>query len=535
MKNSYSDLHCHNHMRAHFHMQRRKEIFKKEGKLSPWSVVPSNFKKNKKGANSAAYSQTDLVRAWNSGLRLTFNSLYPLERNFVKGKKISLKEDLLNAVVAGVTSHLFFFRDLIQMLAMKIPKVTVDYFQSDHYDYWESFQEEYAFVALDSGNRIAQNQILATRAEIRRLDLDQNTKSYFHQSYVAKDACYRIPKDRNELFESLADPTEITMILTIEGAHAFGSDTATPEQVGKRIKEIKTDKNKWKYPFFFITFGHHFDNRLVGHAHSIPDIGKLIFDQSDRMNEGIPTSGFPILRQLLGLNTFNKRDIDQGYRILIDVKHMSAKSRRDYYAQIVRPALADGDVIPVIASHCGYSGRKTLQDHITDQNLETDNWKDKEAGLFNAWNINMCDEDIEIILETKGLFGLSFDQRILGLEKKDNKSSRNSITLIWQNIEGILKASYRTKLDKAIQNRIWTCLTIGTDFEGLIDPVNPYSSVFDFAKLERDLINLIDAQRILPNQSHLAFIRDRGHVVQLVRDFCYNNAEAFVKVHYPTR
>jgi hypothetical protein len=121
----------------------------------------------------------------------------------------------------------------------------------------------------------------------------------------------------------------------------------------------------------------------------------------------------------------------------------------------------------------------------------------------------------------------------LGLEKKENKSSRNSITLIWQNIEGILKASYRTKLDKTIQNRIWTCLTIGTEYEGLIDPVNPYSSVFDFAKLERDLINLIDAQRILPNQSHLAFIRDRGHVVQLVRDFCYNNAEAFVQENYP--
>jgi hypothetical protein len=534
MKNwIYSDLHCHNHMRAHFQMQRRQRKFLREGKFSPWTVIPSNFKKNEHGLNSAAYSQTDLVRAWNAGLRLTFNSLYPLEREFVRGKKLSFKDNLLKLAMAAATSHLFLLRDLIQMMAMKIPKVTVDFFQSDEYDYWESFQREFEFVMLDSGKRITQNEIVGTKKEVKQLNFEKNPSSNIFKSYVAKDACYRIPKDKTELLESLSKDDEITMILTIEGAHALGSDKETPKTISKRIKEIKKDKEKWPVPMFFITFGHHFNNRLVGHAHSLPDKGNLIFDQSENMNAPIPEDGLKIIQELLGLDEQNNRKPELGYRILIDVKHMSAASRKDYYGKIVRPALMKGDTIPVIASHCGYSGRKTLQDHIDDQDLETDSWKDKEQKIFNAWNINVCDEDIKIILETKGLFGLSFDQRILGLEKKETKSPRNSIQLIWENLEGVIKAAYRSDLPKGVKDRIWNCMTIGTDFEGLIDPVNPYATVFDFPKLEKDLINLMDKERDKPNKPHLSFIQDRGHVVQIVRDFCYNNAEAFVMENYP--
>lgn len=533
MKKKFSDLHCHNHMRAYLNMLTRQSHFEAQGTYSPWTVVPSNAKKNKKGSNSAAYSQTDLVRAWNAGLKLTFNALYPLERDFVRGKDITKSEDLLNVLFGAITAPIFPIRDLMQLLAMRIPKRTIDFFQSDGYDYWKTFRREFEFVWKDSGKRISKNEILANDRFIRKLDLEKRPANANHASYVATDACYRIPINLTELISSLADDNEITMILTIEGAHALGSDQASPAVVSQRIKEIKEDRQKWPAPIFFITFGHHFDNRLVGHAHSLPDKGNLIFNQSSGMNDPIPPQGIPIIQQLLGLNEQNQRDPNQGYRILIDVKHMSAASRKDYYEKIVRSAMQNGDIIPVIASHCGYSGLEDLNTHIKHHEDENDTWKGPKPSVFNAWNINMCDEDIQIILETHGLFGLSFDQRILGLEMKEDDTPRNSITLIWENLEGIIKASYSLDIHPSIQDRIWSCLTIGTDFEGLIDPVNPYPTVFDFDQLEKDLINRIDLERQNPKKNYLSFIQDRGHVVQLVRDFCFNNAENFVKKHYP--
>ncbi|WP_287059446.1 hypothetical protein, partial [Algoriphagus sp.] len=54
-----------------------------------------------------------------------------------------------------------------------------------------------------------------------------------------------------------------------------------------------------------------------------------------------------------------------------------------------------------------------------------------ESWKFNAWNINMCNKDIEWIVRTRGMFGISFDQRILGITKHDLKTNpkRNGIQL----------------------------------------------------------------------------------------------------------
>jgi hypothetical protein len=46
-------------------------------------------------------------------------------------------------------------------------------------------------------------------------------------------------------------------------------------------------------------------------------------------------------------------------------------------------------------------------------------WRKKGLGttLFNPWTINLFDEDILLILQSKGLIGVSFDQRIVGAGK----------------------------------------------------------------------------------------------------------------------
>lgn len=534
MKRKFSDLHCHNHMRVYFHMQAKEKKFTKKGEFSPWTVIGSKPKSEEMGKMGASYSQIDLVKCWNGNLRLTFNSLYPLERQFVLGMDPRIKEDKWYHFMArGILGHSGIKRDLLQTAYMRIPDKVVDFFQSPTYDYWDSLNKEKDFVLMDSGKRIKKNEVHVPGALLGDKKATEKRVREFPQSYVAENACYRVPKNKEELLKSLADDTEITMILTIEGAHSLGTDKCSGiQEISDRVKTIK---EKWEAPVFFITLSHHFDNHLCGHAHSIPGFGKVLMKQRPHMNEGFRSNGQRIVREILGLNMDNERDPSLGYRILIDVKHMAARSRVEYY-ELVKARLAKGDRIPVIASHCGYSGVKTLQDHIDCEKDEKDGQCDP-SGKFNAWNINMCDEDIEIIVKTRGLFGISFDQRILGITKKDLKdktSKRNGIQLIWENIEGIAKSAFSNpNLSETEKPLVWKCLTIGTDFEGLIDPVNPYPTALQYELFANNLVFEIDQARQKPENKHLSHLKSREDVEKLVDDFCYNNAEAFVKEHYP--
>ena len=537
MKRKFSDLHCHNHMRAHFQMQEKKKKFLRKGEFSPWTVIASNSKAVEDGKMGASYSQIDLVKCWNSNLRLTFNSLYPLERQFVLGMDPKITEDkwyhFLARVILGKSG---IRRDLLQSAYMRIPDKLVDYFQSSDYDYWQSLNREKDFVWIDSGKRIAKNEIHVPSAKLGDKKAAEKRAKEDPKSYIAENACYRIPKDRQELEQSLSNDQEITMVITIEGAHALGTDRVKSVQdISDRVQYIK---NMWEFPVFFLTFAHHFDNHLCGHAHSIPGMGKVLMKQRPHMNEGFRRNGHRIIREILGLNSKGDRDESLGYRILIDVKHMAARSRKEYY-ELVKSCLTKGDRIPVIGSHCGYSGIKSLQDHIDLEKLEKDDYTDP-SGRFNAWNINLCDEDVELIVKTRGLIGLSFDQRILGItstdikEDKTRQNKRNSIQLIWENIEGFVKSAYQnSNLTESEKSQIWKCLTIGTDFEGLIDPVNPYPTALSFESMANDLVEVIDVARKESTAHHLHHFKNKEEVSAWVNDFCYYNAESFLKENYP--
>lgn len=537
MRRKFSDLHCHNHMRAHFHFQEKEKKFRKKGEFSPWTVIASKAKNQEKGKMGASYSQIDLVKCWNGNLRLTFNSLYPLERQFVQGMDPKIGEDKwYNFFAMAILGDIGLRRDLLQTAYMRIPDKVVDYFQSPTYDYWESLNREKDFVVSDSGKRIVQNEIHVPGLRLNDRKAAKRLSEEFPESYVAQKACYRIPKNKTELAKSLADDSEITMILTIEGAHSLGTDRVTGVQdISDRVRFIK---EMWEVPIFFITFAHHFDNRLCGHAHSIPDTGKILLNQKKHLNEGFRRNGKRILRELLGLGPNLQRDPSLGYRILIDVKHMAARSRVDFYTW-VRECLRKGDRIPVIASHCGYSGLKTLKEHIEKEREEKDNALDP-SGKFNSWNINLCDEDIEIIVQTQGLIGISFDQRILGITKDQLKGEkkeiqkRNGIELLWDNIEGIVKSAYTNpNLNPLQKEQIWKCLTIGSDFEGLIDPVDPYPTVLQYDSMANNLVFMIDQARKKPGAKHLGRFQSREDVEKWVDDFCFGNAEAFVLENYP--
>jgi hypothetical protein len=139
----YSDLHTHNHSRAYFWLKPHQGRHIRKHEYSPWTVISSNLRKERKGKRAASYSQCDLVKVWNGKVRLTLNSLYPIEKGFFKwtGGISKGKNRLLRHVIRIATSHKLPLRDLIQMVYMKVPDALIDFVQSSNYDYWDWLQD----------------------------------------------------------------------------------------------------------------------------------------------------------------------------------------------------------------------------------------------------------------------------------------------------------------------------------------------------------------------------------------------------------
>lgn len=528
----YSDLHCHNHSHAYLWLKPFEEHYRNKDLFHPWTVLSPNVRKERKARGAAtAYSQCDLVRTWNGNVKLTFNSLYPMERGFFKAPSTVTDGDnkFLRNLVKIASSEKFPLRDILQMAYMRIPDRMVDIIQSHRYDYWEALTDEYKF-AIGKNGVVTKNEIV-TPGFLRQLFESEVRRRRRFKDELDATGSYLIPKNKSEL-KSVLKSKSIAMILTIEGGHSFGTDTASFETYVKRVDTIKQE---WEHPVFFVTFAHHFYNFLCGHAHSIPDIGRWLFNQDEGLKSGFTDEGWKVIRKLLALDRDNKPSSMEGYRILIDLKHMNAKSRQEYYNNIVNPCFDEGDVIPVIASHCGYSGRKTLDEHIKKLSEEKDEYFD-ETGLFNAWNINMCDEDIKMIFKTNGLFGLSFDQRILGVPKaqKESNDLQNNILALWKNIKGVVEVIYKDDaIPESDKKNIWNCITIGTDFEGLIDPINRYNCALDFETFREDLIRVIDLERTNKTTVSVKDFKSRSDVEMAVDRFCFSNAEEFVVKNYP--
>ena len=243
------------------------------------------------------------------------------------------------------------------------------------------------------------------------------------------------------------------------------------------------------------------------------------------MNEGFNEKGWAVLRHLLSLTDDNALDeANLGKRILIDVKHLSVVARKEYYDHIIEPCMAKGDVIPVIASHVAYSGRKTLKQLINNIKKEKDGLTVNRFGTdFNAWNINLCDEDILLIFKSGGLIGINLDQRILAIPKEDQENKETHIKYLWANMRAMMKVVIESKVSGLPPKELVVdLLCLGTDFDGYIDPANKYATILDFHELRADLVEIIDKD---PEKDKLLFGRTPE---QLAEKICFTNALDFV-------
>ena len=308
------------------------------------------------------------------------------------------------------------------------------------------------------------------------LDL-QNEENFFRQLHGIpvntgdNSVQYVLVKNTDQIKQNIqnTDLHTISVIPTIEGSHAFNGHNNQRAEEYEILSNIEKLKN-WEYPPFYITLAHHFYNEICGHAQSLSGLLNKVLDQNHGMNTGFTSLGWKVLDALL--------DNLNGKRIFIDIKHMSVKSRKEYYQY-----LDNNTKIPIIVSHGAVNGF----DSVANMQITTYNGQN----IFNSSDINIFDDEILKISDSHGIFCLQLDERIVAnkeilkntfLTLNRKKMLHKKAGLIWNQIRHIAET-----LDKNGRNA-WNILAIGSDFDGIVDPLNGYWTSEDLCMLFDNLL-----------------------------------------------
>lgn len=479
MKTKFIDLHIHPAMKPFgksFNNRPGVNNKNKNRKDSIWNYDPPSLLD--KIANIATsltkFRQADFTSlAW-GGAEIVFVSLCGLEKSFVMTK--------LGTKLPG---------DIVGNLVTGIGKKRIDHVQNMK-DYFNDLLLEYDFYRQLDGYKI------------------QIDGKWFQ---------YKIVSGFNEITEHDEPGIKtIFVVLTIEGCHVFNTGLqmmgkmANPMEVLDNIDIVK----KWDKRLFFVGLTHHFNNELVGHAKSLHGIVAKVCDQSEGMNEGFSELGWKVLRKLL--------DKTNGPRILIDLKHMSVKSRNEYYHFLEKEH--PNEIIPLICSHGAVNGFRSHAEQVEDDLFN--------YGKFQPDDINMYDDEILKIANSGGVFGIQFDERRVGSEMELKKAGKtldrrkmlfNQSKMIWNQIQHIAEVLNRH------EKFAWGIQCIGSDNDGMVNPLNGFWTsedmpVFD-SYLEKHAYNFLKSPESAPLKEY-----NKLAAADIVERFMRINIYEFLKKNF---
>jgi len=440
-KEFFIDIHCHPTMRI-FHNK------SKNGETNYWGENQNKYVNNLIGKTIVSLSdhiskvsQSNYYHCANGNVRVIFDSLYPVERGFINFRRLA---------------KIIFGRKNAEALVVNSSGITQNQYRKykASQDYFKDLNEQYDFLIKNQG-----------------------PSPCGKYNYKVVGGFKELNKWVNE------DLGNIAIVVTIEGAHVFGSGTINSEKIEEKelenqlLKNIETIK-KWEYPPFFITFAHHFWNQLCGHASSLSPATKITCDQKKGRDTGFTELGKKVLTALLSK--------DNGQRILIDTRHMSAISRREYYQFIEDHNVKNpNDIIPSISSHTAVNGFNNL----LESTKEKDNIFKIKKSKFYSWSINMSKEEVKYIHRSKGIIGIILDKgRYCG---KPTLKKINSITDPSQKKEAFIQLILDNLffyIESIGEKSAWDILTLGTDFDGVITHFDCYENMSKIPELKKDLI-----------------------------------------------
>jgi microsomal dipeptidase-like Zn-dependent dipeptidase len=197
------------------------------------------------------------------------------------------------------------------------------------------------------------------------------------------------------------------VVFHVEGSHMFYTSKNQCADLATMLNNV--DRYLKSRLLLYVTITHLTPNVFCNHAYGNKFLakGKLLPYKS-------------------GLRPFGKALVEKIYsnNVLVDLKHMSWVARKELYEF---RKVKGWQNIPLIASHIGLSGfsvkeRFNYVKPVAGLKLGKDIVKVRYLevpGLlsgthFNPNSINLYEDDILEILKSKGLMGISFDNRILG-------------------------------------------------------------------------------------------------------------------------
>lgn len=417
------------------------------------------------------YRQADYETLVQGQIKIVSTSLYPQEIGF-----FDTKQNLPTGIEI-----------IIAQFASLLGKKRIEYIKGnglEKYNYFEDLQKEYMFLMQLSGSNA-----------------------------LGSSKKYHIIGSANQLNTI----SNLLVIPNIEGAHVFcnGTDVRNIKNWDGVENRIALVKN-WEAPPLYVTMAHHFFNGLCTHAKSLfskagdllnQSYGMRDYDYAPNDNEPpISEIGYKVIKLLLSK--------DNGRRILIDVKHMSLEARKLYY-DFLQKNFPNNDV-PVLSSH----GAVTEYYHH---------------------QINMEPLDILQIYKTKGLFGIEIDQRVLGYDevngfwqkvknifRKRKTKEYLQVEFVWKNIKYIAEQAYQN----GYTDNPWACICIGSDFDGIINPLNNFRDAQALPNLYSLLIEFLkeywnDKNSIIPKNTP-----NGNNAEDIIYQIMYKNALEFIKKNY---
>lgn len=411
------------------------------------------------------HTQSNIDNLFKGDVRVAFVSITPMEKGFCIINQLKKPKGILAKLLKSNKNDNTISEKVINALT-GFSSGDVNWVKYNLKDYFsEYYLEELKFLTAFDG-------------QVRNVGTENYT--------------IRFPKNYAELATNLQNKSLMNLIVSVEGAHCFGPAPSNDDLINFQSKthmnsseidaalcsaftsNIATLKQQPFTPLFS-SLNHHFWNRLGGHARSITKLISGVISQDEGLNAPLNENGKTVLRELLGTHN--------GRRILIDIKHMSPRCRRDYYALL--DAEFSGQKIPIIASHTGIVSKwNTLNEMV---GINDDDELTNNRNYLHEQTINVCTEDLQRIHDSKGILGLQLDEkRIMGhktlnkLRRRIGNNTNLYCEILWVNIFQIIR-SLNTK-------SAWDIIAIGSDYDGMINHLDLYPTEADLGTLKTDLM-----------------------------------------------
>lgn len=434
------DMHCHPAMKP-YGKSFRNEATQGHNDTDPWANNSVWYYDPPTGMDKAVnkvltitkFSQSNFSALSFGNVRLICASLYPMEKGFVK-----------NNAGSGAVS------DLLMNFLTGQGQQRINHLQAMP-DYFTDLTNEYYYYKELDGKIV---DIAFGENPENKEELKDKHRYILIKNY--NDLLLQLEKDGED------DITNIYVIITIEGLHVLDCGLGTTPDREHLLKNLKAIQ-AWQHRPLFITFAHHFYNQLCGHAESLKGIADWATHQETGMGEGLTPLGEQVLHQMIA---------DPKTRIYVDIKHMSVTARYRYY-ELLQTTYANefnSKQLPIVISHGACSGLQSAQEPYVQLH-------DTGNKMMQA-DINFYDEEILLLAKSGGIIGIQLDERRLGnksflnstggfLNGKNKRLHKRS-KLVWNQIQHIAELLDNKGLFA------WDCMAIGTDFDGIIDPVNGF-------------------------------------------------------------